>query len=77
MEGVFGFVHPFHSPLGLLPYHVYVWNCFKEKLLFIDIFDVGIYEERVGLAVDVLHGDLEAIEAPSLRDLDLWTELLG
>lgn len=40
------------------------------------ILDVGVDEERVGLGVDVLHHDLEAVEAASLRDLDLTAEAL-
>lgn len=38
------------------------------------LLDIGINEERVGLGVDVLHHDLEAVEASSLRDLDLAAE---
>jgi hypothetical protein len=40
------------------------------------LLDVGINEERVCLGVDVLHHDLEAVKASSLRDLDLVGESL-
>jgi hypothetical protein len=41
------------------------------------LLDVGINEQRVGLGVDVLHHDLEAVEAAGLGDLDLSTETLN
>ena len=40
------------------------------------LLDVGVDEERVSLRVDVLHHDLEAVEASSFRNLDLSTETL-
>lgn len=40
------------------------------------LLDVGINEKGVGLGVDVLHHDLEAVEAPGLGNLDLGAETL-
>lgn len=40
------------------------------------LLDVGVNEEGVGLGVNVLHHDLEAVETTSLGDLDLATESL-
>lgn len=40
------------------------------------LLDVGINEQRVGLGVDVLHHDLETIEASCLGDLHLAAESL-
>jgi hypothetical protein len=40
------------------------------------LLDVCINEKRVGLGVDILHHDLEAIEAASLGDLNLSAESL-
>lgn len=41
------------------------------------LLDVGVNQERVGLGVDVLHHDLESVEASSLGDLDLAAETLN
>jgi len=40
------------------------------------LLDVGVDEERVGLGVNVLHHDLEAVEAASFGNLDLAAEAL-
>ena len=40
------------------------------------ILDVGVDEERVCLRVNVLHHDLEAVEASSFRDLNFTAEPL-
>jgi hypothetical protein len=40
------------------------------------LLDVGVNEERVCLGVDVLHHDLETVEASCLRDLNLSAESL-
>lgn len=40
------------------------------------VLDVGVNQEAVHLRVDVLHGDLEPIETPRLRDLHLLGETL-
>lgn len=69
-------VHPLHGPLRLLADDIDIGNGGKEVVLLIGVLDVGIDEERVGLRVHVLHGDLEAIEAPRLRDLHLRAKLL-
>lgn len=51
-------------------------NSVEEVGALLGFLDVGIDEERVGLGVDVLHHDLETVEATSLRDLDLAAEAL-
>lgn len=49
-----------------------------EEVCALRLFlDVGVDEERVGLGVDVLHHNLETVEAASLRDLDLSAEALN
>lgn len=70
-------VHPLHGPLCLLANNVNVSDGAKEVVLLIQILDVSVDEEGVGLGVDVLHGNLEAIEAPGLRYLNFRAELLG
>mmetsp|Transcript_97967 Transcript_97967/g.261521 ORF Transcript_97967/g.261521 Transcript_97967/m.261521 type:complete len:301 (-) Transcript_97967:30-932(-) len=67
-------VHPLHRP-GCFGLHC--WDLFdrvEQTVLFNGVFDVLFDQERVGLTVDVLHGDLEAVERPGLRDLHLTTE---
>ena len=49
----------------------------EEVLLLLDVLDVGVDEEGVGLGVDVLDGDLEAVEAAGLGALDLGGEVGG
>lgn len=75
MESLF-FVHPFHRPLRFLFDDVNVLYGIEEVFFFVLILDVGINEEGVGFWVDVFHGDLEAVKASSLGDLDFWAELL-
>ena len=41
------------------------------------LLDVGVDQQRVGLRVNVLHHDLEAVEATGLRDLHLAREALN
>lgn len=51
-------------------------NSIEEVGALLGLLDVGVNEQRVGLGVDVLHHDLEAVEAAGLRDLDLSRETL-
>lgn len=51
-------------------------NSVKEVGALLGLLDVGVDEKGVCLGVDVLHHDLETVEATSLRDLDLATETL-
>ncbi len=48
----------------------------KVKFLIL-VLDVSIDEEGVCFGMDVFHGDLEAVEAASFRDLDFGAELFG
>ena len=53
-----------------------VVNGVEQVCALLGLADVGVDEERVCLGVDVLHHDLEAVEASCLRDLDLAREAL-
>lgn len=52
-------------------------NGIKEVSTLFGLLDIGVDEQGVGLGVDVLHHDLEAVEATGLGDLDLSTETLN
>jgi hypothetical protein len=64
-------IHPLHGPLGFFPNHINVCDCGEEIILFIHIFDIGVYEKGIGFAMNVLHGYLEPVKASSLRNLNL------
>ena len=49
----------------------------EQVLLLLSVLDVGVDEEGVGLGVNVLHGDLESVEAAGLGTLDLGGEVGG
>ena len=51
-------------------------NGVEEVLALLRVLDVGVNEERVCLGVDVLHHDLETVEAPRLGGLHLVGETL-
>lgn len=70
-------VHPLHGPLRLLPDHVDVRDGREEVVLLVEVLNVGVDEEGVGLGVDVLHGDLKTVEAARLGDLHFRAELLS
>lgn len=63
MESVHGVVHT-----GV--------NGIEEVGALLRLLDVGVNEERVGLGVDILHHDLETVEAAGLGDLNLTAEAL-
>lgn len=67
---------PSDGPVGLLSDAGDGLNGVKEVGSLSGLLDVGVNEQGVGLGVDVLHHDLEAVEATSLGDLDLATESL-
>lgn len=52
-------------------------NGIKEVGALLRLLDVGVNEQRVSLGVDVLHHDLETVEAASLGNLDLPAETLN
>ena len=61
---------PMKGPVGLT---LNTRNCFdgvEEVIMLGGVLDVGIDEERVSFRVDVLHHDLETIEALCLGDLN-------
>jgi hypothetical protein len=49
-------------------------DLFEGDLLLIGILDVGVDEQTVHLRVDVLDGDLEAVETARLCHLHLLAE---
>ena len=51
-------------------------NGVEEICPLCGLLDVRVDQERVRLGVNVFHHDLEAVEAASLRDLDLSAETL-
>ena len=69
-------IHPLDGPLSFLSDNVDICDGREEELFLLSIFDVGVDQERVGLGVDILHSNLEAIEASSFRYLNFRTELL-
>ncbi len=67
---------PAECPVGLLLDARNGVDGIKEVLTLLGVLDIGIDEERVCLGVDVLHHDLEAVEAAGLGSLDLVGETL-
>lgn len=67
---------PLDGPVGLLANARNGLNGVEEVAALAVLLDVGVDEQGVGLGVDVLHHDLEAVEASSLGDLDLAAEAL-
>jgi hypothetical protein len=63
-----------HSPVGLVFDTGDSLNGIKNVLVFSQLLDICVDEERVHFRMDVLHHDLEAIEASSLCGLDLVRE---
>lgn len=55
----------------------YSFEGIEKSVFFYGILNVSIDQERVGFGVNVLDGNLEAIEATSLGNLDLAHELAG
>ena len=52
-------------------------NGIEKVGALLGLLDVGVNEQGVGLGMDVLHHDLETVEAASLRNLDLSAETLN
>ena len=69
-------VHPLHRPLRLFFDHLNIGDGWKQVILLVEVLDVGINKERVGLRVHVFHRNLKAIKASGLRDLYLRAKLL-
>jgi hypothetical protein len=68
---------PPHGPLRLALDAGDRLDGLEQALLLGGVADVGLDQHAVGLAVDVLHRDLEAVEAAGLGDLDVGHEALG
>jgi hypothetical protein len=49
-------------------------DCIEEVSSLRGFFDIGVNQERVGLRMDILHHDLEAIETSGFRDLHFIAE---
>ena len=69
MSGILG-VDPLQSPVRLLLDSGEVLNGVEQPVPLLPVLDVGVDEQAVHLAVDVLTGDLQAVEASGLRDLN-------
>ena len=75
-EGRTVVVDPPESPLSLTRDTGDSLDGVEEVLPLGGLADVGVDEKGVGLGVNVLHHDLETVEAARLRDLDLARETL-
>lgn len=60
---------PFHGPVRLLGNARHGLNSVEKAGSFSRITNVSFNQETVHFRVDILHGNLESIEAPSFRDL--------
>jgi len=49
----------------------------EEAVFFLGILDIGIDEQGIGLGMDILHHDLEAIEAAGFGELHFAHEIHG
>mmetsp|Transcript_13594 Transcript_13594/g.26964 ORF Transcript_13594/g.26964 Transcript_13594/m.26964 type:complete len:236 (-) Transcript_13594:182-889(-) len=67
-------VHPLHGPLSLLLHCRHCGDGREESVLLLCVLDVLVDQQAVHFRVDVLHGDLESVEGPGLRHLDLLKE---
>lgn len=67
---------PSESPVGLLLDARDGLDCIEKVLSLLGVLDVSVDEQGVCLGVDVLHHNLEAIEAASLGCLNLVGETL-
>ena len=76
MKGFF-LVHPFHGPLSFFFDDINVLNGIEKVGFLILVLDVSVDKEWVSLGMDVFHGDLEAVKASGLRDLNFSAELLS
>ena len=66
--------NPLKSPVSLALDTGNGFHGVEEVLALHGVLDVSIDEERVSLGMDILHYNLEAIEAVSLSSLDLIRE---
>jgi hypothetical protein len=69
--------NPFQGPLSFLSYRRNVLNGIQQKVFLGKVRNVSVNDERICLRVNVLHHDLEPVEAPSLWNLDLCHEALS
>jgi hypothetical protein len=69
-------IHPFHSPLSFLTNYVDVRYGGKKIIFLIQVFNVGIDEQRVCFGVDIFHSNLKAIEASRFWNLNFRAKLL-
>ncbi len=61
--GKFGTINPFQSPLRLFLYARNRVDGAQQVVLLGGVSNVGIDQQRVGFGVDILHRDLETVEA--------------
>ena len=72
-----GRLNPTQGPVGLLFYSLKIVNCIEELVALGRILHVGINQQGVGLAVNVLHHNLESVEEFCLGILNLIDEVFG
>mmetsp|Transcript_34635 Transcript_34635/g.81775 ORF Transcript_34635/g.81775 Transcript_34635/m.81775 type:complete len:360 (-) Transcript_34635:14-1093(-) len=68
---------PLQRPVGLLPHARHGLQRVEQPLLLDRVLDVRVDQQAVRLGVDVLHRDLEAVEAARLGELHLRREALA
>jgi hypothetical protein len=67
-------VDPAHGPVSLAPDRGHGVDGAEQAVLLDVVADVGLEQQRIHLRVDVLDGDLEAVEGPRLGDLHVGHE---
>ena len=70
-----GGITPFEGPLR---FPLDAWHGLDraDEVLFLRrVFDVRVDEERIGFTVNILYGNLEAVEAPGFRRCDFCGEV--
>lgn len=65
------------GPVGLLADAGEVVHCVEQFCLLSVVLNLRVDQQGLGLRVDVLHRDLEALECPCLCDFDFLGELAG
>jgi len=70
-------LNPFHGPLSFQFHGGNVRDCFEKEVFLFSVLAKGVNEDRVGLAVNVFHHYLEAVEASGFGNLDFGAEALG
>ena len=70
-------LNPLEGPVCFLLHAIEGFDCVEELILFCFVLAVGVDQQRVGFALEVLHHDVEAIEELGFGVLNLSNEVLG